>query len=230
MKSYFLTGTDTGVGKTTITAALAFSLRRRGIDVGVMKPLATGDFSGKGFKSEDVALLHAAAGVMDAEDVINPIFLPVPASPYDASKILNVGIDMDVVFERFKLLMQSHQMVLVEGIGGIMTPITRNFFVADMIQRMEIETIIVTRSTLGTLNHTVMTAEMCKKYGIQVKGLVVNAFGEKGGPEEKNAAETLGEVTGLEVLGRIPFVRDYGNTELMADTVEENLNLDKLIS
>ena len=95
MKSYFVTGTDTGVGKTAITAALAASLRRRGIDVGVMKPIASGVPQKTGFKSSDVTLLHEAAKVNDAEEMINPVFLPVPASPYDATKVLNLNIDMD---------------------------------------------------------------------------------------------------------------------------------------
>ena len=161
MRSYFITGTDTGVGKTVITASLAAILRRRGIDVGVMKPVSTGG-PGKGrFQSSDVELLHGAAMVSDAEKTINPVFLPVPASPYDAAKALDVKIDMDLVFDSYRTLAKSHQVMLVEGIGGVMTPIKRNFFVADMIKQMGLDTIIVTRSGLGTINHTIMTAELC---------------------------------------------------------------------
>ena len=87
MKSYFITGTDTGVGKTVITAAIATCLRRRGIDVGVMKPVASGIPQKSGFRSLDVSLLHDASGVKDSEEIINPVFLPLPTSPYDATKI-----------------------------------------------------------------------------------------------------------------------------------------------
>src|SRR5574337_423787 len=118
MKSFFVTGTDTGVGKTAITAAIASSLRKRGIDVGVMKPVATGFAQRDRFRSQDVAILCDAAKVRDDEKTINPIFMPLPTSPYDASKILNMKIDMEIVFERFEYLVKSHQMVLVEGIGG----------------------------------------------------------------------------------------------------------------
>ncbi|MDE1765537.1 MAG: dethiobiotin synthase, partial [Thaumarchaeota archaeon] len=121
-------------------------------------------------------------------------------------------------------------MVLVEGIGGIMTPITRDFFVADMIKQMGLETIVVTRSTLGTINHTVMTIEMCRKYEIPVKGLVINYFDENGTPAERNAPSTLHEVTGLPILGTIPFVRDYQKPEVMAGIVEKNIDLNALIS
>ena len=137
---------------------------------------------------------------------------------------------MSSVFERYEYLVKSHQMVLVEGIGGIMTPITKNFFVADMIKQMKLETIVVTRSTLGTINHTVMTIEMCKKYRIPVKGLVINYFDENGTHAERNAPSTLHEVTGLPILGIIPFVKDYQKPKVMADIVEKNIDLNALIS
>ena len=230
MKSYFITGTDTGVGKTTMTAAIAASLRKRNIDVGVMKPVATGLAQKTGFKSQDVALLYDAAQVNDDEKTINPVFLPLPTSPYDASKALSMKIDMDVVFERYRHLVKNHQMVLVEGIGGMMTPIARDFFVADMIKQMDLETIVVTRSTLGTINHTVMTTELCKKYQIPVKGLIINNFDEKGGHAERNAPSTLHEVTGLPILGIIPFVKDYQKFEVMANVIEKNMDMDVFIS
>ncbi|MDE1829296.1 MAG: dethiobiotin synthase [Thaumarchaeota archaeon] len=230
MKSYFVTGTDTGVGKTAITGAIAWVLRKRGIDVGVMKPIATGVGQKGRFRSEDVAVLHEAALTNDDEKTINPVFLPLPVSPYDASKALGIKIDMKMILERYKYLVKSHQVVLVEGIGGIMTPITRDFFVADMIKQMNLETIVVTRSTLGTINHTIMTIEMCKKYQIPVKGLVINYFDEKGGPAEQNAPSTLHEVTGLPILGIIPFVKNYQKPEIMADLVEKNMNINELIS
>jgi dethiobiotin synthetase len=230
VKSYFVTGTDTGVGKTVITAALAASLRRRGIDVGVMKPIASGVPQKTGFKSHDVALLHEAAKVNDKEEMLNPVFLPLPTSPYDAAKILNLEIEMKKISENFQHLLRAHQMLLVEGIGGIMTPITRNFFVADMIKNMGLETIIVTRATLGTLNHTVMTFRMCKEYGIAVKGLIINYFDEKGSLAERNAPSTLHDITGLPILGIIPFVKDYQKLDAITSIVEKNIDLNLFIS
>ncbi len=230
MKSYFITGTDTGVGKTMVTAALASLLRKRGIDVGVMKPIASGIERQSGFRSSDVALLHEASKVNDSDETINPLFFPLPVSPYDASKALGTKVDMKIVFEKFEYLRKSHQILLVEGIGGIMTPIKMNYFVADMIKQMGLEAIIVTRSTLGTINHTVMTVEMCKKYQIPVKGLIINYFDEKGGLAEKNSPSTLHEVTNLPILGIIPFVKDYEKLETMVNAVEKSIDLNLLIS
>ena len=129
MKSYFVTGTDTGVGKTAITAGIAGSLHNLGINVGVMKPIATGYPQKIGYKSSDVTILAEAAGIKDPEDLINPVFLPIPTSPYDASKLLSTLIDMPLILKKFKKLLSLHDVMLIEGIGGIMTPITKKIFV-----------------------------------------------------------------------------------------------------
>jgi dethiobiotin synthetase len=230
VKSYFVTGTDTGVGKTVMTAAIAACLRKRGIDVGVMKPIACGTPQKIGFKSSDASLLRDASGVKDSEEVINPVFLPLHTAPYDVTKILNLSVDMPMIFNKFQELMKMHQMILVEGIGGIMTPITKNFFVADMIKAMGLETIIVTRATLGTLNHTIMTFKMCQQYQIPVKGIIVNYFDEKGTSSEKNAPNTLYELTGVPILGIIPFVKDYQKLDTMINLLEKVIDWKLLIS
>lgn len=230
MKAYFITGTDTGVGKTSITAGLAGSMRKIGVDVGVMKPIATGYPNKAGFKSSDVAKLVEAASIEDPENLINPVFLSLPTSPYDATKLLELSVDMPLIFEQFKKLLSLHEILLVEGIGGIMTPITKNFFVADMIKGMGIETIIVTRATIGTLNHTVMTCKMCKYYGINIRGLVINNFDVKGTPAEKNAPSTLYELTDIPILGAIPFIKDLNAVEKLIEHVEKNIDVKSLIS
>ena len=230
MKSYFITATDTGVGKTTITAALASSIKKSGIDVGIMKPVATGLLQKTGFKSSDVSILYHASKVTDPENEINPIFMPLPASPYDASKMLDMKFDKKIILEQFTKLKNKHDMMLVEGIGGIMTPLTRNYFVADLIKDLGLETIVVTRSTLGTLNHTMMTIKTCQDYGIPVKGILVNNYDENGGPAEKNAPTTIHEITGVPILGVLPFIRDYDDMDEMISYVEKNVDLKSLIS
>lgn len=230
MKSYFITGTDTGVGKTTITAALAACIKKLGIDVGIMKPVATGIPQKSGFKSTDVSFLCHASGVNDPEDLVNPVFMPLPTSPYDASKILELKFDRKIIFGNFEKLQKKHKMLLVEGIGGIMTPLSKDYFVADMIKNMGLETIIVTRSTLGTLNHTMMTVKTCHDYKIQIKGIIINNYDEKGDPAEKNAPSTMHEITNVPILGVIPFVKDYQNLEMMISCVEKNVDLKSLIS
>lgn len=230
MKSYFITATDTGVGKTTITAALATSIKKSGVDVGIMKPVATGVLQKTGFKSSDVSILYHAAKVTDPESEINPIFMPLPVSPYDAGKVLDIAFDKKIIFEQFTKLKNKHDMMLVEGIGGILTPLTRDYFVADLIKDLGLETIVVTRSTLGTLNHTMMTIKICHDYKIPVKGILVNTYDENGGPAEKNSPSTIHEITGVPILGVIPYIRDYENLESMISCIEKNIDLKSLIS
>ena len=229
MKAYFITGTDTGVGKTVITAGLAGSMRKLGVDVGVMKPIATGIPQKTGFKSLDVGIIVEASRTKDSEDLINPTFLPIPASPYDATKFLSLPVDMSLILTTFTKLLSFHDVLLVEGIGGIMTPITKDFFVADMIKAMGIETIIVTRATLGTLNHTMMTYGVCKDYGIKVKGLIINNSDEKGSAAEKNSPVTLHEITGLDILGVVPFIKDYNKIDTMIEMVGKKVDIKSLI-
>jgi dethiobiotin synthetase len=229
MKAYFITGTDTGVGKTAITAGISGALRKTGVNVGVMKPIATGIPQKIGFKSADVETIVYASNSKDPEDLINPVFLPIPTSPYDATKLLSLSVDVSRILSAFTKLLSLHDLLLVEGIGGIMTPITKQFFIADMIKMMDIETVIVTRATLGTLNHTVLTYEACKERSIQVKGIIINNFDEKGSPAEKNAPTTLHEITGLDILGVVPFIKDYNKIDTMIEIVEKKVNIKSFI-
>ena len=230
MKSYFITGTDTGVGKTTITAGLAASIKKLGVDVGVMKPIATGNPQKNGFKSSDAYLLSHASEVKDPEELVNPIFMPIGVSPYDACKMLNLFFDKKLILDKFRELQNKHQMLLVEGIGGILTPLTKDYFVSDMIKDMGLETIIVTRSTLGTLNHTMMTVRTCHDYKIPIKGIIINNYDEKGGSAEANSPSTIHEITDIPILGILPYVRDYQTFSTIIPHVERNIDLKSLIS
>ena len=212
LKSIFITGTDTDVGKTYITAGLAITLRKMGTDVGVMKPFAAGVKQKKGFKSEDVEILSNSAKVNDSEELLNPQFFPISASPYTAWKKLKIKPKIPLILSSFKKLSKKHEMMLVEGMGGTMTPILKNYFITDLIKDMKIPTIIVTRSKVGTVNHTIMTVKMCQKYKIPIKGIIINNF-DKGYPIDQLKKDLEG-LTGIKVLGSIPFIKDMSDKSL----------------
>ena len=109
----------TDVGKTYVTAGLAVVLRKMGIDIGIMKPFAAGTPQIKGYKSEDVEILSRSAQVSDPENLVNPQFFKMAASPYTASKKLKIKIRLSPTLSAFKKLSRLHQMILVEGMGGI---------------------------------------------------------------------------------------------------------------
>jgi dethiobiotin synthetase len=213
LNSLFITGTDTDVGKTYVTAGLAVTLRMMGIDVGVMKPFAAGIAQKKGFKSEDVEILSNAAQVDEPESLLNPQFFPIAASPYTAFKNLKIKPNVKLILNRFKKLSEMHSMMLVEGMGGIMTPILQDYFVTNLIKDMKLPTIIVTRTKVGTVNHTIMTCKMCEKYKIPVKGILINNF-DSDGYNVNQLKRDLENLTHMPVLGSIPFISDMSDKSL----------------
>ena len=212
LKSLFIAGTDTDVGKTYVTAGLAVVLRKMNLDVGVMKPFAAGDAQKKGYKSEDVEILSRAAHTDDPENLVNPQFFPIPASPYTAWKTLKIKPKVSTVLSSFKKLSKLHDMLLIEGMGGIMTPILKDYYITNLIKEMKIPTVIVTRSKVGTVNHTVMTVKMCEKYKIPIKGIIINNF--ENGYAVKDLTRDLENLTCVHVLGSIPFIKDMSNSSL----------------
>lgn len=223
MKAYFITATDTDVGKTAVVAGLAAALRKSGVNVGVMKPIAAGRQQKSGFKSHDVEIIAKASGTNDSEDLINPVFLPAETSPYGASKLLGIPIDMPLILSKYKELASRHDVLLVEGIGGIMAPITKNFYIADMIKAMGTPTLIVCPTSLGTINHTIMTCKMCKDYGISIEGIVINSSDYRE-PIAENLAETFSELTGVDTLGIIPYLKNFDLNKI-EEAIEQNFDL-----
>ncbi|MDH5569925.1 MAG: dethiobiotin synthase [Nitrosopumilus sp.] len=226
MNSFFITGTDTDVGKTYVTAGLAVTLRKMGINVGVMKPFAAGTAQRNGFKSEDVEILSNAAKVDDPESLVNPQFFPIPASPYTAYKKLKIKPKVSTVLTNFKKLSKLHDLILVEGMGGLMTPILKNYSIASLIKDMNIPTVIVTSSRIGTVNHTLMTCIMCKKYKIPIKGIIINNFED--GYSVPQLKKDLEDLTGVKVLGSIPFIKNMSDASLNR-IFKKNLDMNRLL-
>jgi dethiobiotin synthetase len=226
LKSIFITGTDTDVGKTYITAGLAVTLRKMGVDIGVMKPFAAGNAQKNGFKSEDVEILSKAAQVNDSENLVNPQFFPIPASPYTAWKKLKIKPKIPTILKSFKKLSNLHEMLLIEGMGGVMTPILKDYYITNLIKEMKIPTIIVTRSKVGTVNHTIMTVKFCEKFKIPIKGIIINNF-DKGYPV-KQLKKDLEGLTGVKVLGSIPFLKNLSDTSLYR-TFKKNIDMKTIL-
>ena len=228
MKPLFITATDTDIGKTYVCAGLAHSLKKSGIDVGIMKPFACGVKQKTGFSSNDLTILSKAAVVNDTEELLNPFFFPIPASPYTAAKNLDVKIDINYLLKCFRRLDKIHDVMLVEGIGGIMTPILKDYAIIDLIKDLEANTIIVTSSKIGTINHTIMTCNMCKNMKIPVKGLIINNFDSTGYPVS-DLERDLNALTDLPVLCSLPHMPKF-NLNDYAKMIENKMDLLSLIN
>jgi dethiobiotin synthetase len=226
MAGIFIIGTDTNVGKTMIAAAFAWLIRRKGIDVGVMKPFAAAQkvFS-KRYKSMDTATLAKAARVRDADEEINPFFYMVPAAPIMAARIANKSTpSISAAVKAFHKLASKHEFMIVEGIGGIMVPLTREAYVADLARALKLPTIIVARATLGTLNHIILTIQICRCYGLNVQGIIVNGMPEMRGIVQKNLIPTIEELTNVQVLCVIPRIKNI-TYKTLGSFIEKRVNL-----
>jgi len=228
MKPLFVTATDTDIGKTYVCAGLAYALKKSGIDVGIMKPFACGVKQKIGFSSNDLTILTKAAMVNDAEDIINPFFFPIPASPYTAAKNLGVKIDIEHVIQCFRKLDKIHDIMLVEGIGGIMTPILKDYAIIDLIKDLEANTVIVTSSRIGTVNHTVLTCNICKNMNIPIKGLIINNF-DSTGYHISELERDLSALTDLPVLCSLPHMEKF-NLSDYSSLIQEKMDISALVS
>lgn len=166
-RAIFITGTDTEVGKTYVSCLVALHLKRMGMRVGVFKPIATGS-------RNDARLLKRYSGVKDPIEVINPVFYKKPLAPYVAKKFENRVVKIPRIDSIFLMLREKYNILLVEGIGGVLVPITKGMLVIDLAARWEIPALIVSRPGLGTINHTLLTIEALHRRGIGILGFVLN--------------------------------------------------------
>ncbi|HYE98961.1 MAG TPA: dethiobiotin synthase [Planctomycetota bacterium] len=203
LPSIFITGTDTGVGKTWVTAGLAAALRRRQVDVGVFKPVASG---ARGV-SDDTLLLKAAAGVDDPPDLITPQLFRDPLAPSVAARREGRSVDLRAVDRAWARLRSTHDVVLVEGVGGLLVPLRPRWPVAALVRRLKLPLVVVTRPHLGTINHTVLTVRAAEAFGLRVLGLVLNRHVPgRPGLAEKTARAALEEETRRPVLAEVPWL------------------------
>lgn len=196
----FITGTDTGVGKTHVTALILSELRRRGIRAAAFKPIACG-MGGR----HDAEIY---AGLMEHEqplDVINPIYLRDPLAPSVAARRERKRIDLRRIIRAYHQLADEYSVVLVEGAGGLLVPIRRNYFVADLARTLKLPLLVVARLGLGTINHSLLTVRAARAMGLQVRGIVLNdTIGGKRSLAEQTNIKTVPEFCGERLLGVIP--------------------------
>jgi dethiobiotin synthetase len=202
----FVTGTGTGVGKTFVACALVRALRARGVDVGAMKPVATGCSKGPGGRlvSEDASALLAASGASDPLELVTPQAFEPPLAPTAAARLSGASFDKARVLDAFRELASRHRALVVEGVGGLLVPLGERYTVRDLARELGAPLLVVARDELGTINHTALTVEAALSGGLQVRGVVLDRP-PGGGPDlsvETNAEE-IERLTGVRVLARL---------------------------
>ena len=208
MNGVFISGTDTDVGKTVVAAGLTLALRARGVDVGVMKPFASGAGRvGDGLLANDTRFLMAAADTSDPASIVTPVCLREPLAPAVAASRAGVDVDLDAVAAAFEELCARHEFVIVEGVGGVAVPVRGRLMVADLADRFPLPMWVVSRAGLGAVNHTVLTVEYARLRGWDVAGIVLNADSEgAGGVAEDTNASVIEDLTDVRVVANLPRV------------------------
>jgi dethiobiotin synthetase len=215
----FVTGTDTGVGKTVVSCALVRALRARGLDVGVMKPMETGVGADGPL---DALALREAAGVDDAMETICPVQLPLPAAPTVAAAALGREVELDPIWGAFETLAAVHQFLVVEGAGGLLVPAAKNVTMADLGLEFGLPLLIVARAALGTINHTLLTLEAASTRGLRVVGVVISHANGPLSPSDDANLAALREALGDRQVGEVPALapgETPGNDALDVDAI-----------
>lgn len=200
----FVAGTDTGVGKTLVSACLLAFFHNSGIEAGYQKWVSTGNREA----SEDEAFCRQLApGAFLADSSLHaPCRFSLPASPHLAAEIDHASVDTEHIKRSFSELQQHFPVLVVEGVGGLMVPLSRNLLLADFLGTMRLPTILVCRSGLGTINHSLLSIEAMRTRNIPLLGLVFSDEGPK--LDQRIVADnmkTVAEMGRTRVLGRLPY-------------------------
>lgn len=198
----FITGTDTGVGKTHVTCLLLDALKREGRRAAGFKPFCCGE------RGDSIALLRASAEGFTIDEV-NPVWLKIPASPYAAAMIENRLLDLERVSAAFHELADSCEDVLIEGVGGWEVPLAPRYTAADFAQSLAAPVLVVVNNRLGALNHTILTVKNIQARGMECAGIVLNHV-----RQERDSASITNRLI-LEDMLDVPVLGDlmHGETD-----------------
>jgi dethiobiotin synthetase len=207
----FVTGTDTGVGKTVVACALARALRARGVDVGVLKPAETG-VGPEG--PLDARALRAAARVDDPLEDVCPEARALPAAPSVAGEAEGRPIELGRIRAAYARLRARHEVMVVEGAGGLLVPLSGDFAMADLALELGLPLLVVARGALGTVNHTLLTLEVAAARGLRVAGVVVSHGGAALAPADELNLGRLRQILGPRLLAELPALADPGAADV----------------
>jgi len=206
-RGIFITGTDTGVGKTFVTAGLIGAFRKMGFTVCPMKPLETGCRIKDGsLVPEDALKLIEASNTEESLEIINPYRFRFPLAPAVAAELEGDKIYKKKLFSSYNYLSGKYEIIIVEGAGGIMAPVYKKYLFLDLVEELGIPLIIISRPILGTINHTLLTIEAVRGRGVDVIGVIINyAMRIKKGLAEKTNPDMIERLGGVPVLGIVPY-------------------------
>jgi dethiobiotin synthetase len=202
---FFVTGTDTGVGKTLIACALLHGFAAHGKSVAGMKPVAAGAIHGpEGLINDDVALLRAVSNVDTPLALVNPYCFELPIAPHLAAEQAGDAIELQLILDAYRKLASAADVVIVEGVGGFCVPVNASEDSADLAQRLGLPVVLVVGMRLGCLNHALLTAQAIRSHGLALAGWIANHIDPAMVAAERNVA-ALAERLAAPLLANIEF-------------------------
>lgn len=222
---FFITGTDTDVGKTEISLGLIKHLQGQGLRVAAMKPIACGcNVTTEGLRNDDALRLQQAASELFSYEAINPYAFEAAMAPHIAARNCGTMIDLKAITKHFNQLTQNAELMIVEGAGGWRVPINEFQDISDLASTMQLPVILVVGMRLGCINHALLSAEAISQSGLPFAGWVANQIDPNMSALEENIT-TLQQRLEAPLLGKIPYLK-----ELTADKISEYLNLQPLMA
>lgn len=228
-KGFFITGTDTGVGKTVIAGAIIKVMQSFGIKACAMKPIESGcGKEGDILIPYDSTFLKQAAHMDEPIKQVTPFCFESPLSPLAASEIEGKKISIDEIKKAYYKLYKSYEAIVVEGVGGLMVPIRKDFYILDLVREFSLPLLIITKPGLGTINHTMLTINAALSAGIEVAGLIINySRPPENSLAEKTNPQILKEICPVPVIGTFPYLKAMGE-DVLEKTALRNLDLEVL--
>lgn len=230
----FITGTDTDVGKTVVSAGLALVLRDRGIKVGVMKPVATGCYGlEERLISQDAAFLMEAAQ-NDHVPLASPSRFRNPLSPNVAAMLEKKEVNIPRILKSYEQLQKHYDFLIVEGIGGLMVPLKKDYYVANLIRDMGLPIVIVSYAGLGAINHTLLTIDAAVIRGLELRGIIFNRVSVTNySLAELTNPKVIHDLSGVPVLGSLPDIpglnMDSCQFGSLKEIFQERIQTDKIL-
>jgi dethiobiotin synthetase len=205
--SFFVTGTDTGVGKTHVTRLILEALRNEGIDAVGYKPIACGD-------REDARILAEASGGLTLDEV-NPVHLNAAVAPYVAGLLENRMVNPAELLAGFQRLAAAHTQVIVEGVGGWEVPLAANYRVSDLAKDLGLPVILVAANRLGALNHTLLTIDAIRAKGLTCAGIILNQLDDELDTAMITNKGVVEDLTGVPLLEHLIHHQDFLDEQLI---------------
>ncbi|MBB6450081.1 dethiobiotin synthetase [Geomicrobium halophilum] len=226
MNGIFVTGTDTGVGKTIISCGLAAVFKEKKMDTGVFKPFLSG-ISRYDPESDTYLMKQMSQTPLSIED-ITPFEFKEPLAPYVAGKLEGKEVRIEEVLCHCERISKRHEYFIVEGAGGISVPLAESLLVSDLIKALQMPILIVARPDLGTINHTFLTVQYATSIGLKIAGIVINGMSDRLDLAVETNPRIIEELCGVPIVGITPKLEEL-TKESVQKMVSDNLDITLLM-